>query len=264
MAADTVDRRFNLARPDLVGHTHTPAAHSVTVDQTPLRCTPDGALDDILLRGEAFEVHHSNADGWSWGQTLADRYVGYVRTQDLHPETSNGVTHRITALSSHLYTAPDIKSAVTGQLFMGSPVRTTQEVEGFLCTAKGYIPKQHVQRTKADFVDIAQRFTGTPYLWGGRSIRGIDCSGLVQMALRAVTVQAPRDSDLQAHLGQPVEHPQRGDLVFWAGHVGIMIDAQQLLHANAHHMSVQMETLESACVRIAPMYGEITTIRRLK
>lgn len=257
-----IDRRFNLVRPDLAGKTLTPLKHNVCVDQTALRCKPDGALDDIMLRGEAFEVHYTS-NGWSWGQALADKYVGYVRTQDLCLATDQDSTHTIQALSSHLYTDADIKSSVFGQLFLGSPIIVTGEAKNFLQTTQGFVPKQHVQSTTTDFVEVAQRFTGVPYLWGGRSVVGIDCSGLVQMSLRAVGVSAPRDSDLQAHLGYSVDNPQRGDLVFWKGHVGIMVDSDHILHANAHHMSVQTETLESACQRIAPLYGNITTIRRL-
>lgn len=256
-----IDRRFNLTRPDLAGQTLTPVLQAVAVDQTPLCQKPGGPLDDILLRGEAFEVHHT-ANGWAWGQAQVDHYVGYVRADALAPAATPS-THAITALCSHLYTQAYIKSPTVGQLFLGSPITVTGEAESFLETPTGFVHKQHVASPQTDFVCVAQQFEGAPYLWGGRSVAGIDCSGLVQMALRAVGIQAPRDSDLQAHLGTTVETPARGDLVFWKGHVGIMVDTTHILHANAHHMSVQTETLDNARERIAPLYGTITAIRRL-
>lgn len=272
MATRQVDPRFNLVRPDLIGDSPpTPVDYTVGVDQTPLYNAappPTGKLDDILLRGELFSVSSHDKNGWSWGQTRADHYVGYVRTADLVrvDTTKNYTTQVITAPSSHLYTHPDIKSPVTGKLFMGSPLRVTgKDSNSFVQTESGYVPRQHFQTQSHDFVVVAQRFKDVPYLWGGRSIIGIDCSGLVQMALRMTGTNAPRDSDLQAHLGIDVTTAprQRGDLVCWKGHIGIMTSDSDLLHANAHHMSVQTETLDTAQRRIAPQYGNVTTIRRL-
>jgi len=128
-----------------------------------------------------------------------------------------------------------------------------------------------IDRPARDFVEIAERFIGTPYLWGGCTRIGIDCSGLVQTSLLAANIAAPRDSDMQRdELGDPIkilpelDNLRRGDLVFWNGHVGVMIDSVMLVHSNAHHMMVVTEPLPEAAVRIAKAGGgEITSIKRL-
>ncbi len=219
-----------------------------------------------LLRGEAFTVYEDTADGLAWGQSGRDGYVGYVETSGLGPALGPGA-RRITALWSHIYSAPMLKARVTAGLPLGAELVVEGVEAGFARIAGGgFVPEQHLATVAGDTVDHALRFLGTPYLWGGRSARGIDCSGLVQMALAAAGIEGPRDSDMQAALcGRPLdpdEPPERGDLVFWKGHVGLMRDAVSLLHANAHHMAVVCEPFASAVARITAAGGGPVTARR--
>jgi cell wall-associated NlpC family hydrolase len=183
-------------------------------------------------------------------------------------------THRVSALGTWIYGAPDIKAPALMHLSLGSEVVVQRSDDRFAELDGGrFIVARHLNekgRNSRDFVEVAERFIGTPYLWGGRSRLGLDCSGLVQLAMEAAGVSAPRDSDMQeAALGANVLIPadleglDRGDLVFWPGHVGIMSDGVMLLHANAHHMAVVAEPLEIAVARIKKTGSEIRAIKRL-
>ena len=118
---------------------------------------------------------------------------------------------------------------------------------------------------ETDAAGVALRFLGAPYLWGGRESLGLDCSGLVQQALAACGKACPRDTDMQAGIGVAVAPGDlaRGDLVFWKGHVGMMLDAERMVHANGHHMATVVEPLAEAIARIeAAGYGPPTAYRR--
>jgi cell wall-associated NlpC family hydrolase len=229
---------------------------------------PGGGRESQLLFGERFLVL-DRQDGFAFGQCARDGYVGWVGSGALTeaPEA----THWVVSPATHLYPKPDAKALAEVALFFGSLVHVTGERQGFLRVQTGhYLPAQHVMPLAARFSDpvgIADLFLGTPYLWGGSSRWGLDCSGLVQLALRACGIDSPRDSDQQAEaLGEDIaedETLQRGDLVFWDGHVGIMSDARMLLHANAHHMSVAYEPLKDAAARIAEKDGQITRRKRI-
>jgi cell wall-associated NlpC family hydrolase len=173
----------------------------------------------------------------------------------------------VTALRSHVYSRPDIKAPVSAALPCGAEVAVVGEDGAFARPdGGGYLPLAHLAARPGDPVAQARRFLGVPYLWGGRSAEGIDCSGLVQLAHLAAGLDAPRDSDMQeAALGAllPSDAPlQRGDLVFWRGHVGLMADATTLLHANAFHMAVAEEPLAAAVARIRDTGGGVITARR--
>jgi cell wall-associated NlpC family hydrolase len=133
----------------------------------------------------------------------------------------------------------------------------------------GYLPARHLaplDRVEPDFVAVAERFLGTPYLWGGKTNNGVDCSGLVQVALAACGMPCPRDSDMQERaLGAPVAlaDSRRGDLLFWKGHVAIVRDAATLLHANAFHMMVAVEPIAEALARIEAAGSPVTSVKRL-
>lgn len=211
-----------------------------------------------LLFGEGFTVLEEH-DGWAWGQNETDGYVGWLRVEALEADLTEA-THKVVALRTFLQPEPDLKLPFLDVLSMGASVVVTGEqgdwrqVEG-----GGWLHARHlapVAENAADFVAVAERFVGTPYLWGGRTSIGIDCSGLVQVALWAAGVDCPRDSDQQAATvgtlvsgdGTGVAY-RRGDLVFFPGHVGIMTDATTLLHANAFHMAVVAEPLADVLVR---------------
>jgi cell wall-associated NlpC family hydrolase len=240
----------------------------------PLRGRPSASegFATEALYGETVTVYEER-DGWAWVQLTRDRYVGYVPLDTLSQEIIRP-THRVRALGTFVYPAPDIKSPPLMHLSLNAELSVVGADERF-CALQGggFIVQRHVterDRFARDFVEIAERFIGTPYLWGGRTRVGLDCSGLVQVALEAAGIEAPRDTDMQeAELGMEVlpanleEDLRRGDLVFWKGHVGIMADSVTLIHANAHHMTVTAETLPEAVARIAKTGAEIRAIKRL-
>ena len=240
----------------------------VVAPVTALRRAPaHGAMMDTqLLLGEKFRVYGERGP-WVWGQAQSDDYVGYVLAEDLGVDIA--MTHRVTALRSFIYTDPDIKSRPLMAISMGARLRVTG-VEGAFAALPGgsYIFANHIGAADAhghDFVQVAERFIGVPYLWGGRESLGLDCSALVQTALSMCGHACPRDSDMQeAVLGAPVSgNLARGDLVFWKGHVGILQDADTLLHANATHMCVVSEAFAPAIKRIGEAAGDIRQIRRV-
>lgn len=277
------DPRLTPARPDLAaahlrGKIEAPryaegVAMQVIDVSAPVRNAPapDAALDTEALHGERVTIYDIDAEGWAWGQLDRDGYVGWLPRNALS-ETPGQVTHRVGALRTLVFAAPDIKTPPICSLSFGSMVEVSREDGMFAVTvAGGFIPRRHLAAPdfrEAEPVAVAQRFLGTPYYWGGKTSLGLDCSGLVQLALQACGVEAPRDSDMQRALGTAVAFDSgltnlaRGDLVFWKGHVGFCAGEGQFVHANAHHMAVAEEPLAAAVARIRNAGLEVMAVRR--
>ena len=280
-----LDRRIAAFRPDLAashlrGQVEArafaePQAMRVVAPSAPVRREPrpDAPLDTEALCGELVQVYERH-EGWAWGQLAGDGYVGYLPDEALRLE-AGAPTHRVAALRTFLYPGPSIKLPPLAALSLGAEVTVVEMAGDFAVLADGgHIFRRHLvplDRTEADFVAVAERFLGVPYLWGGKTSLGLDCSGLTQLALGAAGIAAPRDSDqIEASIGQPVPFDdsldglRRGDLVFWKGHVGILTDPDTLLHANGYTMDVHREPLREARDRIRDKsFGAITSIRRL-
>jgi cell wall-associated NlpC family hydrolase len=279
-----LDPRVNAWRPDLAamelkGKVEVPRfaaakGRQVAWPIAPLRRQPVAAagLDTELLFGERVSVY-DEAEGWAWVQAERDRYVGYMPAAALQEQTA-ALTHMVSALGTFVYPVADIKAPPLMHLSLGSQLAVEERQERFSRLATGgFIVNRHIaeyDRPARDFVEIAERFIGIPYLWGGRTRLGLDCSALLQLSLQAAGKKAPRDSDMQeSDLGRRLEVSsgfeglERGDLVFWKGHVGIMVDGVIMVHANAHHMVVVVEPLHEAASRIARTGNKVTSIKRL-
>lgn len=237
----------------------------ITQPVVDLCAAPGGARDRQLLLGAAvtvFEVH----DRWGFLQA-ADGYVGYVPEGVLTAPVAP--THFVCTPAIHAYAGEDFKSNDLLHLPFGARVTVRDERRKFFETDHGFVPKRHlreIDRPFADPVTIAQMHFGVPYLWGGNSTLGIDCSGLIAASLTACGIDCPADSDMQRDgLGVAVTDAyQRGDLVFWKGHVGMMVDAETMIHANAHHMATRYEPIDAAITRIAAQGdGDVLVRKRL-
>ncbi|MDQ6703069.1 MAG: C40 family peptidase [Pseudomonadota bacterium] len=280
------DSRLTPARPDLAAaylrgkiaaadYIEGRALH-VCVGTADLRHAPapDAPLDTQALFGEEVILYEDH-EGWGWVQLARDGYVGYMSMAAL-AEGQIKPTHRVTVNRSFVYPRPDLKLPARDALPLGAAVRVRVTKGGFAqIDDAAFVFSGHLLLSggsQKEFVAVAERLLHAPYLWGGKTSLGIDCSGLVQISLDAAGIDAPRDTDLQEQaLGLPIALDtdlaglQRGDLVFWRGHVGIMRDATTLLHANAHHMLVASEPLRIARDRtLATTSQPISAIKRLE
>ncbi len=279
------DLRLTPARPDLAAlHLKGQVAAASFVAGRRMRVreeviglrgdpSPEASLQTQALYGEDVMVYEDH-EGWAWCQLLRDGYVGYCPANALGSADA-ALTHRVAVPRSFVWPGASIKHPVLLALPLGARLSLVEKRGEFGVLAEGgFIQLKHVSQIDAfafDFVASAEQFMHVPYLWGGKTSMGLDCSGLVQVSLDAAGLYAPRDSDmLETALGEPLAVGddlaglQRGDLVFWRGHVGIMQDGERVLHANGHHMMVASEPLREARDRIlAKSYGPITSFRRL-
>ena len=271
--------RADLAAESLRGRVDAPRyveglVRQVVRGAAPLWSRPDATRGwaTQLLYGETVKVYEEK-DGWAWVQALHDGYVGYVPADALSADVVSP-THRVSVPGTFVYAEPDAKALTGLGLGLNAWVRIAEVGPSFArLAAGGFVPARHIAELGTfapDFVGVAEQLAGTPYVWGGKTRLGLDCSGLVQLAMHAAGLDCPRDSDMQmAELGTPVEARrdlaglQRGDLMFWKGHVGILADAATLLHANAHHMAVAAEPLAGAVERIARSGSAIAAIKRI-
>jgi cell wall-associated NlpC family hydrolase len=282
-----LDRRLNAFRADLADSRLKGRVEAARFEEgrpayvvlpvADMRPAPRGdvGIDTQLLFGEAVRLFEER-DGWSWVQSLRDGYVGYVPDAAIMLGTVQP-TYLVTVPRSFVYSQADLKSPRIEALSTGSAV----EVLGFSETrgthyaelaSDGFMVASHLRpigEFAADYVSVAETLEHAPYLWGGTSGFGVDCSGLVQLSMRMAGRTVLRDTDMQeGSIGEPIdsglEHSalRRGDLVFWKGHVAIMVDERMTIHANGNTMLVSREPLATALARIAPMYGEPTSYRR--
>ena len=277
-----LDLRLHAYRPDLAdarlegqvsaaryveGRPHTVTAALVDVRGAP---RGDASQTTQALMGEAAAVFEIE-NGWAWCQFERDGYVGYIPADALS-EGYVQPTHQVSVTSTFLYPAADLKTAPYQAVYMNTPLAVAEGGEKWSRIADGrYVFTRHLRPLGTAFgepVAVAQLIEHVPYLWAGRTLLGVDCSGLVQTAFQACGRSCPRDSDMmEGELGTPLPFGdtgvlQRGDLVFWAGHVGMMIDGERLIHANGHHMLTVIEPLSEALTRIAALFGPATSFRR--
>ncbi|GGL30481.1 MULTISPECIES: NlpC/P60 family protein [Caulobacter] len=273
------DPRVTLARPDLADldlqglvaaeRYEAPTLRQVAVPTAALRkaAHPMAEQWDQLLFGELFKVLEVKG-GFAWGQAARDGYVGFVAEDDLAARGAPA-THQVAVPRTYAFAEPDIKSRPVG-LYSQNALTAIEAAEGRFARGEGtgWFVAAHLRPVGvalADPVAVAEGYLGAPYQWGGRESLGLDCSGLVQQALAACGKAVPRDTDLQLAFFTPVAEAERrrGDLVFWKGHVALLLDADTILHANAHHMAVAIEPLAEAVARIeAAGGGGVTGWRR--
>jgi cell wall-associated NlpC family hydrolase len=262
----TLDTRITLARPDLADQRLEGLAPAERYAETRVMvcvapatairaiASPDAEQWDQLLFGEVFRVLEEK-DGFAWGQAPRDGYVGHVAVADLAPQ-GHPPTHAVSALRTYAFSRPDIKSRPEG-LYSLNALVTIEDRDGRFAKAvgAGWFVEDHltpIGRGERDYVAVAERFLGAPYQWGGRESLGLDCSGLVQQALYACARACPRDTDMQRAFFPEIAEAdrKRGDLIFWKGHVAVLLDAETILHANAFHMATAIEPLAEAVTRI--------------
>lgn len=247
-----------------------PKAMSCLASATGIRSAPEAGAEqmDQLLFGERFEVLEEEG-AWLFGQAARDGYVGFVEAAALAP-AGPLPTHRVAALRTYAFAENTIKSRASGPFSINSLV-AVEAVEGKLAkvAGAGWMTASHLEPIgmfEDDWAAVAERFVGAPYLWGGRESLGLDCSGLVQQALFACGRACPRDTDQQQALGTPIAAGDfdRGDLVFWKGHVAMGVGDGRIVHANGHHMATVVEPLTEAIARIdAAGSGQPTAYRRV-
>lgn len=273
-----LDKRVNAFRPDIAdvalagslfaSHYAAPMPRTCAAPAAMMRSAADPAAEAVsqLLHGEGFAVLDL-AHGWAWGYSVHDHYVGYVEAPALG--TPIVADHVVTAREAIVFAGSSIKTAALATLPFGSKLKGTIDGKFLALAEGGFVHARHIAPLDIradDPVAIAEDLLGAPYLWGGRGAGGIDCSGLVQIALAATGVAAPRDTDQQrTQTGDALPEEarlRRGDLIYFPGHVGLMVDEERLIHANAHWMAVTVEPLSDVTARLKPDHDRPILSRR--
>ncbi len=237
----------------------------VIMHMTNLLDKPGGARNRQLLLG-ADVLLIDRDQGHVFVQSVRDGYCGWIveKAVGRGPE----VTHWVAAPATHIYSEPLVQSPEKGSLSLGARLAVVGAWGAWANTPHGYVPMCHIRpldHEAPDSVSVAESLLGTPYLWGGNSSFGIDCSGLVQMSLHATGRNCPGDSDMQMAIGRglsPDDTLQRGDLIFWRGHVAMVVNEKLLIHANGHTMSVSYEGIREAIARISAGGGGLVQARQ--
>jgi len=237
------------------------------------RNADDSALDTQAQMGEVFTVYDVQGE-WSWGQLSNDKYVGWIKSDHLSAKHF-GATHKVGVLRTIVFSEPNFKTAPKYMVSLNARVAVIgQDGDYSQLATGGWVITDHlfsIGEGYDDFVSVAEMFQDAPYLWGGKDSLGLDCSGLVQSSMAAAGFSVPRDASMQevsADVGETMDLEtglkslQRGDLIFWPGHVGIMQDNEFMLHANAHHMMCASEPVEEAIERISKKEAAVRSIKR--
>ena len=284
MSSETLDPNLNAYRPDLAARALEgrveaarfvdPVRYQVSAGVVALRkeARDDAEQLSQALHGDIVDVYEE-LGGFGWGQMRSDGYVGWFDMSGLSAPVLP-VTHRVSALRTYAFSGPRARAAPHFILSLNAHVSLTGEIEnGFAQTHRaGWVYQTHVSdldNFASDPVGVAEQFLHAPYQWGGVESLGLDCSGLIQTAYRAAGRDLPRDSYMMRTIGTEVKpdpdfgNLQRGDIVCWQGHVALMVNGRDIIHANGHHMAVVREPLADAIDRIARSYGAVMTVRRL-
>ncbi len=263
-----LDARVNLIRDDFEISNIKPIKKRVISGTALLREHSDfnlnkGKQESELIYGDIFSIYEEKED-WAWGQAEFDSYVGYLKKDSLDGNTPNP-THILSKLKSTIYHEPDMRSPILDSLSIGSKLNIISEKGKYVeLDSGGWVYKSHlsdINYIAEDYVETAKKFIGTPYIWGGNSSAGIDCSGLVQTSLRLAGINIPRDTDQQyqhlknSEIELSLNHLQKGDILFSDGHIGIMSDNKNFLHANAHHMATIIEPISDVVDRFSKGKG---------
>ncbi len=230
---------------------------------------PNAALETQILYGERVKVIKHFKE-WSYCKSLEDNYEGWLVTKNLDKCTN--LNYKVLKPISHLYSEPNIKSKIISFLYFNSKINVLSKTKNWCSILydkkETFIFRKHIvdiNKTYKDWVRLLVMFENTPYLWGGKSVNGIDCSGLVQLSLNFCGIQFPRNANEQCNENMypniKIDKIKKGCLIFWDGHVGVGLNQKDIIHSNAFHLSVKIENFKKASDRIKKNYGPIKLIK---